>query len=40
MSGFPGGGGIDFGDFDFENFDPNNMPPNGEGGFPGGMGGN
>ena len=40
MSGFPGGGGMDFGDFDFENFDPNNMPPNGEGGFPGGMGGN
>jgi len=31
---------MDFGDFDFENFDPNNMPPNGEGGFPGGMGGN
>ena len=40
MSGFPGGGGMNFGDFDFENFDPNNMPPNGEGGFPGGMGGN
>ena len=39
MSGFPGGGGMNFGDFDFENFDPKNMPPNGEGGFPGGMGG-
>lgn len=40
MGGFPGGGGMDFGDFDFENFDPNNMPPNGGNGFPGGMGGN
>ncbi len=31
---FPGGEGMDFGDFDFENFDPGNMP----GGF-GGFGG-
>ena len=36
IGGFPGGGGMDFGDFDFENFDPSNMPD----GFPGGFGGN
>lgn len=36
MGGFPGGGGMDFGDFDFEDFDPSNMPD----GFPGGFGGN
>ncbi len=40
MGGFPGGDGMEFGDFDFENFDPNNMPPNGGNGFPGGFGGN
>lgn len=38
MGGFPGGGGMDFGDFDFENFDPNQMPQGGMGGF-GGFGG-
>lgn len=40
MGGFPGGGGMDFGDFDFENFDPSNMPFNAGGSFPSGMGGN
>lgn len=34
MGGFPGGGGMDFGDFDFENFDPSQFPQGG-GGFPG-----
>ncbi len=32
---FPGGEGMDFGDFDFENFDPGNMPGGGFGGFGG-----
>lgn len=27
MPDFPGGGGMDFGDFDFENFDPGQRPP-------------
>lgn len=36
MGGFPGGGGMDFGDFDFENFDPSQMPQGGgSGNFPG-----
>ena len=36
MGEFPGGGGMNFGDFDFEDFDPSNIPD----GFPGGFGGN